>query len=253
VFVILLPFFLLFIRSENVVTASTSTYPTTVVAASTSTYPTANPIAKHDILCPSSLIESIIDDNYPQTPLLLKTIDEINAQAITPLPAAWERMSIIYTYPDGPKVQISRQLQVCGLVPRDLFNKHARLLQRCTIAVKLPTHDNKSIDNTESFSLLVKYLLSHQIVAALVCDSVERIGFIVPRSSLEDNGSFSANLYYAHKDILRQTRNNSAVSNQQRRHELEGGFNNNRFPLPRGSVNSIIGNGKLCVIFDHMT
>lgn len=239
-FVILLSIFLLLIRSEN------------VVADPTSTYPTINPIAKHDILCPLSLTESIIDNNYPQTPLLLKTIDEIKAQVITPLPAAWERISIIYTYPDGPEVQISRQLQVCGLVPRDLFNQHARLLQRCTIAVKLPTHDNKSKNNTESFSLMVKYLHSHQIVAALVCDSVERLGFIVPRSSLEDNGSYSANLYYAHKDILRQTRN-SAVPNQQRRHELEGGFNNNRFPLPRGSVNSIIGNGKLCVIFDHMT
>ena len=216
-------------------------------------YPKANAVAKHDILCPTSIIEIVHQPPNNTNNDTLKTIDELTSsivQSAIPqpkLPPDVIKLSTIYTYPDAPTnpKPLSRAPRVWRLAQRSLFDQatttidnNAHLLQRCTIAVKLPTiisqDDTKSQKNTKSFHNFIQYLYTSQQVAVLACDSAGRIGFIVPTTTSrnntdiknDDESYYSAYLYYAPmKEFIPWARDNyttnSAAKEQQQNNEMD--------------------------------
>jgi len=198
-------------------------------------YPTDNPVAKHDILCSTSIIDIIhqkppANNDTATTPL--ETIDTLTSSVvqsaipISTLPSDIIKLSTIYTYPDAPTSPkpLSRAPRVWRLARRVLFDQstttntsNKNLLQRCTIAVKLPNiipDDIKAQKNTKTFHKFIQYLHSYQLVAVLACDSAGRICFIVPSNNSNDvsttaDGYYSAYLYYANmKEFLPWCREN---------------------------------------------
>jgi len=218
-------------------------------------YPKDGPVAKHDILCSTSIIDiihqqqlpSVTDNDTDSTPL--QTINALtsalvqSAIPLTQLPPTIVKLSTIYTYPDAPTIPkpLSRAPRVWRLLQRTLFdqattittsNSSNTILQRCTIAVKLPNKiqqdDIKGQKNSKTFHKFIQYLHTNDIVAILACDSAGRIGFIVPSASDEkpddERGGhyYSAYLHYAPmKEFITWARKNytNAVSQQEQINE----------------------------------
>ena len=134
-----------------------------------------------------SLIDSILSQNQPTDAVKLATVFTPTSSSPNPF----------------------GDIQISNVVKRKLFDLATTLsdenatspLQRCTIAVKPPTHtllDLNSKKNSKGFGTFVQYLHSNNLVALLACDSSGRVGFIVPSSSTtKKDGCFSAHLYYA--------------------------------------------------------
>ena len=178
-------------------------------------YPLDCPGLKHKLLIDTDLVHQRSAAGN-DTSTLLGTFDALESvivQSATSLPSqdSVKLVSIIYTYSDAPTdpKPLSCAPRVCGFLRRGLFGQCAGsdLLDKCTIAVKLPTNipqdDVESINNSESFRKFTRELHYKEEVALLACDSAGRVGFIVPVSS---NGH-SAELYYVQKkDFLRWVR-----------------------------------------------
>ena len=196
-------------------------------------YPTDNAVAKHDILCSTSIIDIIhqkpSSTNNDTATIPLDTIDALtssivqSAIPISNLPSDIVKLSTIYTYPDAPThpKPLSRAPRVWRLVRRALFDQstttpgtNKNLLQSCTIAVKLPTiinpDDIKAHNNTKTFHKFIQYLHTNQLVAVLACDSAGRVGFIIPSNDeTTSDGYYSAYLYCANmKEFIPWSREN---------------------------------------------
>ena len=178
-------------------------------------YPLDLPELKHNLLIDAGLVHQRSATGN-DTSTLLGTFDALESvivQSATSLPSqdSVKLVSIVYTYSDAPTdpKPLSCAPRVCGFLRRGLFGQCAGsdLLQKCIIAVKLPTtipqDDVESINNSESFHKFTRELHYKEEVALLACDSSGNVGFIVPISS---NGH-SAELYYVQKkDFLHWVR-----------------------------------------------
>ena len=199
-------------------------------------YPKANPVAKHDILCPAPIADAIHNKHGDESSVeVVSDIESLASSmersAIPPPPTTTSlpgsrRLTTIYTYPDAPTrpKPLSRAPRICQLVDRDLLDRSTMmttaksakaadnttdaptLLRRCVVAVKrpgcIPDADGRSRENTRSFRDLVRYLHDRRRVALLACDSAGRIGFVVPaEDEVGDQGDgeyhCAAHLYYA--------------------------------------------------------
>ena len=204
-------------------------------------YPSGEPVKKHDILIIDAAHQRSTAGN--DTSILLGTFDTLLRaieQSATSKPD-YVKVSAIYTYSDAPTdFYLSRRLRIFRLLRRDLFDQcvGSDSLEKCIIAVKLPTNipqdDVKSIKNTESFRRFTQDLHVNEEVALLACDSVGRVGFIVPISS---NG-YSAELYYGQtKDFLPWVRelitNNTARINPASRKTNAGSSRDSRASIGR--------------------
>ncbi|KAL7458052.1 hypothetical protein ACHAWC_009554 [Mediolabrus comicus] len=217
-------------------------------------YPKDTPKLKHDLLCPSSIIDDIINSNARSSggEAIIASIDSLttsivkSATPLTSLPPNIHKLTTIYTYNDAPTSPkpISSAPRIWKLVSRNLFNhcchssssqheeKDGSLLKRCTVAVKLPKHikgsvDNdpkiqKDIKNSKLFHNFIIYLQQHDLVAMLACDSAGRVGFVVPTANdnssngSDDDNSYVAYLYYANmKMFIPWARENYVKSTQQ--------------------------------------
>lgn len=192
-------------------------------------YPKANPVAKHDILCPTSIIDAVHRsaggsiNAISTSDVSIDTIDSLASsmvQSATPLPNLPPdivKLATIYTYPDAPQSPkpLSRAPRVWRLVHRKLFDQCSSsatsnsnsCVQKCIIGVKLPSiipqQDVKALKNSSLFHEFIHYLYKHNLVAMLARDSAGRIGFVSP--VLEHNGhrkdddesSYAAYLHYA--------------------------------------------------------
>ena len=184
-------------------------------------YPKANPVAKHDILCPAPIADAIGNRHGAESSVevvsdieSLASLMERSAMPPPPTTDPGRRLTTIYTYPDAPTrpKPLSRAPRICHLVDRDLFDRsttaaiattattanasRARTptppLRRCVVAVKrpggIPDGEGRSIENTRSFRDLVRYLRDRGRVALLACDSAGRIGFVVPAEDDDGGG-----------------------------------------------------------------
>lgn len=188
-------------------------------------YPKANPVAKHDILCPTSSLNAV-HRSAGGTIITSDAIDTIDALAssmvqsaipLPNLPPDIVKLATIYTYPDAPQTPkpLSRAPRVWRLVHRKLFDRCSsstkasnNCMQKCIIAVKLPSiipqQDVKAQKNSSLFHDFVHYLYTQNLVAMLACDSAGRIGFVVPmmenhghQHRKDDDESYAANLHFA--------------------------------------------------------
>eukprot|EP00581_Thalassiosira_minuscula_P018344 CAMPEP_0183720402 /NCGR_PEP_ID=MMETSP0737-20130205/13019_1 /TAXON_ID=385413 /ORGANISM="Thalassiosira miniscula, Strain CCMP1093" /LENGTH=925 /DNA_ID=CAMNT_0025950257 /DNA_START=116 /DNA_END=2893 /DNA_ORIENTATION=- len=142
-----------------------------------SSYPTSNPLAKHDLLCPSSIIEasssaSASSSSSSSNETTIKTIESLSSSIVQSsipqktLPADITKLSTVYTYKDAPTKPkpLSRNPRIWRLLRRSLFdaatdnvasntnqldewggsipnsNGNHSLLKSCSIAVKLPAN-----------------------------------------------------------------------------------------------------------------
>jgi len=122
-----------------------------------------------------------------------------------------EKLATVYTYRDAPTrpKPLSRAPRIWNVCPSRLFfaatahsssHSSSSLLQTCRMAVKCPSailrsnsnsDDDKSrrdATNSRSFSSFVRYLKRSRLVAVVACDSVGRIGFLVPPGD-DDGGN----------------------------------------------------------------
>eukprot|EP00984_Skeletonema_dohrnii_P020995 scaffold10381_cov144-Skeletonema_dohrnii-CCMP3373.AAC.1 len=206
-------------------------------------YPKENPKLKHDLLCPSSIIGSVLNGSTnDESVTAIETVDALTSSVVKSaipmpsLPADINKLATIYTYSDAPTVPkpLSSAPRIWKLVKRDLFdaccgpatvgtnnNRSKPPLQKCTVAVKLPQHihgtdpkSQKDLKNSKLFSKFVSHLHNNELVAMTACDSAGRIGFIVPLKLVE--GYFAAELYYAPmKAFIPWARENHTKSQQQ--------------------------------------
>jgi len=208
-------------------------------------YPKDNPKLKHDLLCPSSIVDSIIHGTNDENVSVIETVDSLTSSVVKSaipmpsLPADIHKLATIYTYSDAPTLPkpLSSAPRIWNLVRRDLFDAccgpaasdtnnnsggdSKQPLQKCTVAVKLPQHihgtdqkSQKDIKNSKLFSKFVSHLYNQELVAMTACDSAGRIGFIVPLKLSE--GYYAADLYYAPmKAFIPWARENHAQSQQQ--------------------------------------
>ncbi|ACI64335.1 predicted protein [Thalassiosira pseudonana CCMP1335] len=202
-----------------------------------SSYPKATPIAKHDLLCLSTILNPILH-KQPSTnnPPAISTIDSLTSALVkSSLPQATTadllRLATVYTYKDAPvhPKPLSRAPRIESLMDWSLFVRatcvvghggnfgsngggDGALLKQCAIAVKLPStiptnsddpKTQKDIKNSSLFRDFMKHLYDNKLVAVLACDSSGRIGFVVPLLLLSGNNGggedeyYAANLYYA--------------------------------------------------------
>ena len=199
-------------------------------------YPKTNPVAKHDILCPTSIIDVIHQQagDVVGSNTTIDTIDAFtssmveSAMPISSLPSDIVKLATIYTYPDAPLTPkpLSRAPRVWRLVNRTLFDQclarrydesssRNKCLQKCSIAVKLPAiipqQDVKAHKNSYLFHEFIHYLYTNNQVAILACDSAGRIGFVVPMDNYrkDNDDAYAAVLFYAPmKEYIALARNN---------------------------------------------
>lgn len=195
-------------------------------------YPKADPVAKHDILCPASILQVIRSTatKQEQHTIIIHAIDSLitsmSESSIAPSPPpssssndVIKKVATVYTYPDAPThptaKPLSRAPRIYKLFPRTLMNQwttgtssNSTPLHKCTIGVKLPSRippdDTASQSNTSYFRTMVQSLCEMKVVAMLACDSSGRIGFLVPNDissssnhDSDNNDNYAAYLYYA--------------------------------------------------------
>lgn len=188
-------------------------------------YPNADPVAKHDILCPASILQVIrrTTPKQQEQQAIIHDIDSLitsmneSAASSSSIPSSSndviKKVATVYTYPDAPTqpndTPLSRAPRIYKLVTRTLMNQwitttssnSSTPLHKCTIGVKLPSRippdDTVSQSNTSSFRDMVQSLCEMKVVTMLACDSSGRIGFLVPN----DNNISSSN--YNDNDIHR--------------------------------------------------
>ena len=182
-------------------------------------YPKADPVAKHDILCPASILQVIrhTTSKEQQQHAIIQDIDSLitsmNESATPSIPSSSndviKKVATVYTYPDAPthpnNKPLSRAPRIYKLVTRTLMNQWIyNPLHKCTIGVKLPSRiphgDTVSQTNTSSFRNMVQSLYEMKAVAMLACDSSGRIGSLVPNDisrRSDDDNLYAAYLYYA--------------------------------------------------------
>lgn len=181
-------------------------------------YPKADPVAKHDILCPASILQVVIRSTatkQEQHAVVVHALDSLitsmNESSIAPPPSSLSpsndvitKVATVYTYPDAPThpaaKPLSRAPRIYKLVTRTLMNQwtagtssNSTPLHKCTIGVKLPSRippgDTASQSNSSSFRTMVQSLCEMKLVAMLACDSSARIGFLVPNDISSSSSS----------------------------------------------------------------
>ncbi len=216
-------------------------------------YPKADPVAKHDILCPISIIDAVrqtSSDSIISDHLSIDKIDALassivqSAISVPNLPPDVVKLATIYTYPDAPTKPkpLSRAPRVWGLVNRKLFDLCSisqcnetsssninSILRKCSIAVKLPAiipqQDVKAHKNSCLFHEFIHFLYAQHQVAMLACDSAGRIGFVVPMMEnyrKDEEESYAAYLVYAPmKEFIDLARSNYQENSMKLSHKDE--------------------------------